>query len=56
MHASEAFVNGAGEQRRADRGGTENLDLLNTLLSGTAAVQRDKPAVQPTKPDGFRKA
>jgi hypothetical protein len=37
MHASEAFVNGAGEQPRADRRETGNLDLLNTLLSGAAA-------------------
>ena len=50
MHASDAFVNGAGEQRRADRRKTENLDLLNTLLSGTAGTaQRGEPAVQPGK-------
>jgi len=49
MHASEAFVNGAGEQPRADRRETGNLDLLNTLLSGAAAVQPGKPAVQPGK-------
>ena len=50
MHASDAFVNGAGEQRRADRRKTENLDLLNTLLSGTAGTaKRGEPAVQPGK-------
>jgi hypothetical protein len=49
MHASEAFVNGAGEQPRADRRENGNHDLLNTLLSGAAAVQPGKPAVQPGK-------
>ena len=66
MHASDAFVNGAGEQRRADRRKTENLDLLNTLLSSPAAVppgqknagerqaeeeSKQEPA---TKPGGFK--
>jgi len=65
MRASEAFVNGAGEQRRANRREPERLDLLNTLLS--SAVQpgqksaderqaeeeaKQKPA---SKPGGFKK-
>jgi hypothetical protein len=36
MHASMAFVNGAGDQRRrnpTNRGPTDSLTLLNTLLS-----------------------
>jgi hypothetical protein len=51
MHASEAFVNGAGEQRRTDPREPENLDLLNTLLSSTAAVQPGRQSVDERQAD-----
>jgi len=39
MHASHAFVNGAGDRRRApgSRAEGEELRLLNTLLSAAAS-------------------
>jgi hypothetical protein len=36
MHASEAFVNGAAHKGRAGSGGKEELNMINTLLSGAA--------------------
>ena len=67
MHASEAFVNGAGEQRRDDCREPQSLDILNTLLfrSSTAAVQPGRKSADErqaeeeskqepaTKPGGF---
>ena len=37
MHASEAFVNGAAIKGRAQNGDKEDLNMINTLLSGAAA-------------------
>jgi len=65
MHASEAFVNGAGNQRRADPHDDRKLELLNILLLGAAVrpgkrsadeqqaeeESKQKPA---TKPGGFQ--
>lgn len=54
MHASLAFVNGAGI---ADR---EQLRLLNTLLSSSAGAASTRPAKDKDKnkgnpkPDGFK--
>ena len=66
MHASMAFVNGAGEKRRnrSSRKQVDNLALLNTLLANSAerdpakskdqkqAEEEDK-AEPVSKPGGF---
>jgi hypothetical protein len=48
MHASLAFVNGAGDKRRTPvtKGDPEGLRLLNALLS-TATTESPRPAVEP---------
>ena len=48
MHASHAFVNGAGNKRRAPggRGAREELRLLNTLLS-TAEPEAPRTPANP---------
>jgi hypothetical protein len=50
MHASLAFVNGAGDRRRSSGSRTEGeeLRLLNTLLS-TATSEAPRPAVDQGK-------
>jgi hypothetical protein len=55
MHASMAFVNGAGETRRnqAGRRLVDSLTLLNTLL---AAPSAEKPALDRRKPKEERQA
>jgi hypothetical protein len=44
MHASMAYVNGAGDQRRnrSSRKLVENLALLNTLLAGSVDDKKPK--------------
>ena len=51
MHASLAFVNGAGERRRpsVSRTEAEELRLLNTLLS-TVTSRSPRPAADKGKP------
>jgi hypothetical protein len=55
MHASMAYVNGAGEKRRSrgSRKLVDNLALLNTLL---AAPSAESPAVDQRKPKNERQA
>jgi hypothetical protein len=55
MHASMAFVNGAGEHRRnrADRKLGDSLALLNTLLAVPAA---ESPALDQRKPQDEKQA
>jgi hypothetical protein len=55
MHASMAFVNGAGEQRRnrAGRNLVDSLALLNTLLAVPTA---ESPALDPRKPKDEKQA
>jgi hypothetical protein len=55
MHASMAYVNGAGEKRRSrgSRKPVDNLALLNTLL---AAPSAGSPAVDQRKPKNERQA
>ncbi|HEX3397699.1 MAG TPA: hypothetical protein VHS76_13425 [Steroidobacteraceae bacterium] len=50
MHASHAFVNGAGDRRRSSDSRTEGeeLRLLNTLLS-TATSEPTQPAADKDK-------
>jgi hypothetical protein len=50
MHASLAFVNGAGDKRRTPvtKEDPEGLRLLNTLLS-TATAESPRPAVDKGK-------
>jgi len=50
MHASLAFVNGAGDKRRTPvtKADPEGLSLLNALLS-TATTESPRPAVDKGK-------
>jgi hypothetical protein len=54
MHASLAFVNGAGDKRGAGKkrgpGDPEGLDLLNVLLS-SATAESPRPSVPGTSVD-----
>jgi hypothetical protein len=45
MHASIAYVNGAGDKRhnRSNRKQIDSLAMLNTLLAGSASVDERKP-------------
>jgi hypothetical protein len=51
MHASLAFVNGAGDKRRSSGSRTEGeeLRLLNTLLSTATSESRRRPAADKGK-------
>jgi hypothetical protein len=51
MHASEAFVNGAANKGRGDK---EDLNMLNTLLSG-AAADPGKPSADERKAEEERR-
>jgi len=55
MHASLAFVNGAGDKRRTPvtKADPEGLSLLNALLS-TATIESPRPAVELILPVAFR--
>jgi hypothetical protein len=57
MHASLAFVNGAGNKRRtpATKADPEGLRLLNALLS-TATAESPRPAVDNSKSKDERQA
>ncbi len=62
MHASLAYVNGAGEKRRnrAGRKFIDSLALLNTLLAAPGETNEPVPeeeeekAAPISKPDGFQ--
>jgi hypothetical protein len=57
MHASLAFVNGAGDKRRilVTKGDPEGLRLLNALLS-TATTESPRPALDKGKSKDERQA
>jgi hypothetical protein len=57
MHASLAFVNGAGDKRRTPvtKADPEGLRLLNALLS-TATAESPRPAVDKGKSKDERQA
>jgi hypothetical protein len=65
MHASEAFVNGAASKGRGEIGGNEDLNMINTLLSGAAVdpgkrsaderkAHEERSKESATKPGGFQ--
>ena len=56
MHASLAFVNGAGDRRRPSGSRTEGeeLRLLNTLLSTATSRSPRLAADDPTNPNEVR--
>jgi hypothetical protein len=54
MHASEAFINGAANKGRTKYGKHEDLNMINTLMSG-AAVDPGKPSADERKADEERK-
>lgn len=65
MHASEAFVNGAASKGRGGSGNNEDLNMINTLLSGAAAdpgrpsaderkAHEERSKAPASKPGGFQ--